>query len=60
VRRGEIDYAVVAPRNVQYIEGHCDVCPQACEVYAALRAGGDVVMQSPQGFEPVQVYALRH
>jgi hypothetical protein len=59
LRRGEIDYAVVAPRNIQYIERHCGEFARVCEFYEALRARAEVVMRAPEGFEPLAVYALR-
>jgi len=59
VTRGEIDYAVIAPRNVQYIEKHCAELAPVCAFYAALRSRADVVATAPPGFEPVEIYALR-
>jgi 4-amino-4-deoxy-L-arabinose transferase-like glycosyltransferase len=59
VQRGEIDYAIIALRNRGYIERHCDEFPTVCDFYTALSASGEVVFATPEGFEPLAVFALR-
>jgi hypothetical protein len=53
-----IDYAVIAKKNVRYIEGRCDAFPEVCDFYAALRDNGRVVFETPEGFEQVVVYEV--
>jgi hypothetical protein len=59
VQRREIDYAIIALRNRGYIERHCDEFSPVCDFYAALSANGEAVFTTPEGFEPLAVYALR-
>jgi hypothetical protein len=55
-----IDYAIVSPRNVTYIEGRCDAFPGVCAFYRELKARGQVVFETPAGFERILVYDVRH
>lgn len=57
--RGEIDYAIVSPRNLQYIDGRCGALPEVCAFYTELRSRGRIVFEAPEGFEPVLVYDVR-
>lgn len=59
VARKEIDYAIVAPRNVSYIEGRCQQYPEVCAFYAELRRAARVVFETPPGFEPAVVYEVK-
>lgn len=54
-----IDYAVISPRTVRYIESRCDALPDICAFYRELRAAGSIAFETPEGLEPAVVYAVR-
>ena len=54
-----IDYAIVSPKNVRYIESQCDAFPDVCAFYRELRATGALVYQTPDGFDSALVYDVR-
>jgi len=60
VENSSIDYAIISPRNVAYIETRCDMFPEVCAFYRALQARADVVFETPNHVEPVVIYRLRH
>jgi len=59
VTRKTIDYAIIAPRTMRYIEDHCDRFPQVCAFYAALRSLATPVFTTPDTREPVVIYQIR-
>jgi uncharacterized membrane protein len=54
-----IDYAIISTRNIAAIEDRCDAFPDVCRFYQDLRAHGEAVFETPDGFEPVVVYQIR-
>lgn len=59
VVRGEINYAVISGRNLNFIERNCDSYRVVCDFYAELRARGQLVFETPEGFESALIYDLR-
>jgi hypothetical protein len=53
------DYAIVSPRNVEYIRSRCDVFAEVCAFYRELGKQGRMVYRVPDGFELAFIYELR-
>ncbi len=53
------DYAIVSPRNVEYIRSRCDAFAEVCAFYRELGKQGRKVYRVPDGFELGLIYDLR-
>ncbi|MFN8643474.1 MAG: hypothetical protein U0802_18100 [Candidatus Binatia bacterium] len=58
LRDGRVDFAVVSIRNLQRVAANCDAFPDLCAFYREMQARGRLVFTTPEGVEPVAVYAL--
>lgn len=58
ITAARVDYAVLARRNMQYVEQRCDAYPDVCDFYRALREHGRLVHETPEGYESVLIYRV--
>jgi hypothetical protein len=53
-----VDYAIISPRTVTYIESRCEAFPEVCAFYRELRRRGSVAFATGEDAEPAVVYEV--